>query len=278
MPIQAIIDADTANEIDDLYAIVYALHHPALEVVGLTSTHFRIHDEAPSDSVLASQHLNERLLDLCDKTHIPHPRGANQWMGKAWGGTEPVESPAVDFIIDTARSYSPDRKLTFIGMGAMTNLASAVKKAPEIIPHLDCHLMALWYDSVRGVWDKNEFNVRNDLNALDYLFNADGLELSIMTATTSKALRFDRESTFAALASLGALGACLKERWIDHAPSSERWVMWDLALVVAICEPGLVTSKRVLTPPENTQREVCVYDSICVEGMVRAFWNRFPKV
>ncbi len=42
-----LIDADTANEVDDLYAIVRALIEPKFDVVGLNSTQWQISHYPP---------------------------------------------------------------------------------------------------------------------------------------------------------------------------------------------------------------------------------------
>ena len=51
VPIPLIVDADTANEVDDLYAIAIALLAPELDVRGLTSAQYHTQERAPRDSV-----------------------------------------------------------------------------------------------------------------------------------------------------------------------------------------------------------------------------------
>jgi purine nucleosidase len=271
-----IIDADTANEIDDLYAIVYAVKNPVLDIVGVCSTHFKVHDDAPADSVSESQKLNEELLHLLKRTDIPHPKGGNVWMGKAWGGTEPSDNDAVRFIIDTARKMPQGNKLILACQGAMTNAASALCIAPDIKPKISLYLMGFYYNAETKVWNKNEFNVRNDLNAADYLLNLEGLDLHIMTGTTSIAYKFTRADTFKRLDDLATPEAqYLKKRWIDfsHSANSTTWIMWDVALLQAISNPGLAKETKVITPAENTHREINVHTSIDLERMYDDFWN-----
>lgn len=274
--IPVIIDADTANEIDDLYAIVRAVREPCFEVKAVCSTHWRIHDRAPQDSVGESQKLNQELLRLLGRTDIPHPRGGNRWMGYAWGGTEPSDSDAVRFIIETARTMPEGRKLVLISQGAMTNAASAVALAPDILSKISVYLMGFFCDPETGVWNKNEFNVRNDLNAADYLLNKKGLDLHVMTATTSIHYKFPREDAFARLDAAGPVGRCLKERWMEISPDSKAWVMWDVALIQAIAKPFLARQKTVFTPPENTRREVCIYTWVDTAAMYEDFWTALP--
>jgi purine nucleosidase len=267
-----IIDADTGNEIDDLYAIARALKSD-LEIIGLCSAHYRVHDAAPADSVEVSHALNLGLLESARRNDVPAYKGSNNWMGKAWGGTEPADSDAARFIIQAAGDVPEGQKLCVAVQGAMTNVASAIALEPSIAERLDVHLMGFRYEPESGIWNKNEFNVRNDLNAADYLLNCRELSLHIMTATTSHCYQYPREKTCRTLRGLGPLQDMLVDRWEEFAPASINWIMWDLALIQAIIDPSLATTRRVLTPPENEPREVAIYDTIDVERMMADFFE-----
>jgi purine nucleosidase len=74
---RVIVDADTANEVDDLFAIARALVAPEFQVEGLTSALWR-HRGTPT-SVELSQSLNEKLLDHAGlRDTIPHPQGSEE--------------------------------------------------------------------------------------------------------------------------------------------------------------------------------------------------------
>lgn len=271
---KVIIDADTGNEIDDLYAIARALKAPEFDILGLCSAHYRIHDNAPANSVEVSHALNLALLEYAGRTDIPAFKGSNNWMGKAWGGSAPADSAAARFVIQAARQLPANEKLSIIVQGAMTNVASAIALEPSIAERLEVYLMGFRYDFARGVWDKNEFNVRNDLNAADFLLSCAGLSLHIMTATTSNCYQYSKADTFRRLANRGRLQEMLVQRWTTFAPAENtHWVMWDLALVQAMINPSLATTRRVLTPPENKQREVEIFDTINVEAMTSDFFK-----
>ena len=171
-----LIDADTANEIDDLYAIVRALLAPGWDVKGLSSAQWN-HRLSPDNTVQESQKLNEDLLRLMGRTDIPAPTGSEMIMGKPWGGSDPRNSAAAQLMINTARAMPTGQKLPIVSLGAVTNVASALALAPDIIPKVSCYCLGGRYYADRQVWDKDEFNLRNDLNAINYLFNLEGLEL-----------------------------------------------------------------------------------------------------
>lgn len=272
-----ILDADTANEIDDLYAIVRMLKQDKFEVLGLNSAQW-FHYLGERDSVQASQELNEDLLEILDRRDLPALLGSAEPMGRPWGGNDPKNSVAARFIIEQAKAMPEGEKLNVVCIGASTNLASAIKLAPEIAPKVRAHLLGFRYDFEKGVWNKSEFNIRRDLNAADYLLNKHDLELHIMTATVSGDLKVDREPFFADQEKMGELGQYLTARWIEHAPEARQWTMWDLALVIALIHPEMASEIEVTTPPENFERRVFLYDSIDAGAMIEDYRNTvLPK-
>ena len=89
------LDADTANEMDDLYAVAQVILDPEMDIAALGSAHFnnveigtkgRWHQydvaadlDRGLNTVAASQAENEAILKMLERTDIPHPRGA-QWL------------------------------------------------------------------------------------------------------------------------------------------------------------------------------------------------------
>ncbi len=271
-----LIDSDSGNEIDDLYAIARALTAPELEIIGLNSAHWEFHPEAGDSSVDVSQGLNDDLLRYFKKSFIPHKRGA-EGMLRFWDEPIPRPSAASEFIIEKAREMEGKDKLNVVTLGAVTNVASAIIMDPEIIPKIRLYSMAFKYDPKFKVWNKNEFNVRGDLDAMDVLLNTDGLEMFIMTATTSQNFIFTKEETRKYLQRKGPEWDFLLNKWEEKFPDSDTWIMWDVALIEAIINPDLVKLEQVLTPPENKQRTVNVYTALNKEMMLAEFWSSVNK-
>ena len=271
-PLTVVIDADTANEIDDLYAIVRALLEPRFRVIGLSSAQWN-HRLSPSDTMLRSQAINQDLLRLMKRPDIPAPLGAEMILGKPWGGTEPSDSPAAQFIIRAARGMPRGEKLTVVSIGATTNLASAISLAPDIVPKLACYILAGKYYADRRVWDKDEFNVRNDLNATNFLFNTEGLELHVMPVNILFEFKFEQKATIEGLMGKGEVWDYLANRWLSFAPGHGQWIMWDLALMQALARPELATESEVNPPPENTQRKIFAYTRVDLAGMHKDWWD-----
>lgn len=278
------LDADTGNEMDDLYAIAHLVKSDKIDLIGLSSAHFNnadlnvfekwnAYDAATLRPVEESQRLNEEILAALDRMDIPHPMGADRQIGRAWGQQDPRDSPAAQAIITEARKMKGEEKLHVLTLGAMTNIATALMLAPDIKDKIRLFSLGSWYTPESRAWNKSEFNIRCDLNAFDYLLNLEGLDFTIMTTTTSFALKFDRDETYAKLDENVAIEKILADRWRVHNPQDKTRVMWDLALVEAYLHPEWSKISQVMTPPENTQRKVNVFTEIEADKMKVEFWR-----
>ncbi len=271
-----IIDADTGNEMDDLFAITRALLEENIEVIGLSSAQWFNHPDATDSTVWVSQLLNMEILKTLNMKHIPHPVGANGPL-RYWGNPVPNKSPAAEYIIKRANELSSGEKLNVVVLGAPTNLASALIMKPEIAEKIRCYQMGLKFEPMKKIWDKNEFNTRNDLDAMDYLLNNEQLEMWIMTATTSADLVFTRDEIFKLMDGKQGVWEILVNRWRSKYPEHEEWIMWDLAIIEAIIHPDLATVREMYVPDENTQRKVHVYTRINVKSMKKDFFKSIKE-
>jgi purine nucleosidase len=270
--VSMIIDSDSGNEIDDLFAITVALIDTTIDIIGLTSAQWNMHPNADDSSVYVSQKINEDLLRLHDKMDIPHPLGASDQTGY-WGDTKPIPSPAATFILEEVKKLSYNEKLNVVTLGAATNLATAIMLDSSIVKKIVWFGMGFKYNEKTRVWDKNEFNVRNDLDAMDFLMNREGLETHIMTATTSRSFIFGRVESFDFIESRGPKWDYLVDRWKEIDPKGRERIMWDVALIQAIMNPDMVTEKEVSTPGENVSRRVYAYTWIDEKKMKREYWR-----
>tara|TARA_S200000501_G_scaffold52664_1_gene42779 strand:- start:668 stop:1627 length:960 start_codon:yes stop_codon:yes gene_type:complete len=277
--ISLIIDADTANEVDDAFAIARALVEPRFNIKGLCSAQWHTQANAPNDSVGRSQQMNEDLLALMGKSAIPHPMGSNTPMVSQ---LRAQPSPAASLIINEAHKMPSGEKLTVLTLGPATNVASAILIDPSILPKLKCCYLGLWYNIKDQTWNKREFNSDNDPNALDVLLNTQNLELEIMTATTSKALVFEKKQVNNHFKGKGEVFDYLITLWDNYDrfwqekdPEKKYWIMWDVALIEALAKPNLCQKKKVITPHDNFKRDIVIYSKIDEEAMEADFWASF---
>lgn len=282
-----ILDADTGNEMDDLYAIVSVLFDSEAELLALNSAHFNNVDllvdsfwhVAPTNglnTVVESQRFNELLLKYTGKENISHPLGANRMVGLSWGLTTPRPSAAAQKIIDEVKHLSAGETLDILILGAVTNIASAIQLDTTIVKKIRVYMLGARYYADKKVWDKDEFNIRNDLNGFNYLLNHPQLDLHVMPVNVAFDLKFQRTVCKELLSKPDSLSQLLLIRW-DEVHAGKQWIMWDLALVDAFLHSEWATEISCKTPPENKQRVIKVYSKINAEKMEADFWKKMNQ-
>ncbi len=278
--VRVIVDADTANEIDDLYAIVRVLVAPEFRVEGVTSAHFTRSTES-NDTVHKSQLLNEQILDAMQlRDSIPHPIGGDRSMSSP---SSPVDSPAARLIIEKAHAGTEDDKLLVFALGACTNLASAL----VIDPTIESKVIFAFIDGdfKDGQWGPGIFNWRNDIHAVKAIFESNVEYIHMPARSVSVDMKLTKRDVDEHLKGRGGVWYLLVERWetFPRTAKSESKVMWDVALIEAWLRPELATPVVVGAPiihsatqveqnPSNP-RKIKVFEAIDAAGMERDFWQ-----
>lgn len=146
MALPLLIDTDPGC--DDALAILLALEHADLDVVGLTT----VHGNAPTSDTTENA---RKILELFDRQdvpiaagselplldpletaeHIHGPNGIKGELPEPTETTEPVDAHGAQFIVDMAREY--EGELTLAAVGRLTNVAIALSLEPALPDMLD---------------------------------------------------------------------------------------------------------------------------------------------
>lgn len=161
--VDAVLDTDAYNEIDDQFAIAYFLKHSdRINPRGLFAAPFlNERSVSPEDGMEKSYHEILKLLALCGREEmIPSVyRGSKAFLPDE---RTPVLSPAAERLIELSRDYSAENPLYVVAIGAITNIASAML----IDPTLTDRIVLVWLGGHGRVWpDTREFNLWQDVAA-----------------------------------------------------------------------------------------------------------------
>lgn len=278
--IKVIFDADTGNEIDDMPAIVLALKSAKFDALAVTAAQWNRVEVCGRQTMQESWELNNRILQLLEMEHIPSLKGSELAVGQGqhWGDkTGTAFNEASDFIVRKAMEMPEGEKLIVIVTGSATNVASAIISEPKIVEKLAVYFIGTKYDFERGAFNKNEFNVRSDLNAVETLFDTEKLELHVMPANICTDLKVSKNDIDTRLKSEEGIDGMLKERWNKVNKDETDWIMWDFAIVQALLNPQWTKEALRNTPPENTPRKIYVYSEINSAAIMDDFWKVFLK-
>ncbi len=136
-PKKVILDTDIGDDIDDAFALALAVKSPELKIIGVCI----------ENAIDGRTKIALKLLHLKGRDDIPVAKGlevpglvgkpqANQVSWSIdYDLTKPCKLNTVDFIISKVKE-SPG-EITIINIGPLTNIATALRKSPEIKGMID---------------------------------------------------------------------------------------------------------------------------------------------
>ena len=157
-----VLDTDTYNEIDDQFALAYALLSPeemTVEAIYAAPFH-NTRSDSPGDGMEKSYEEILRLLNFLGRSAEGFAfRGSIDYIGF---DRKPQENAAVRDLIDKAMASADDDPLYVVAIGAITNVASALLLEPEIIKKI----VIVWLGGHNLNWPHTrEFNLMQDVPA-----------------------------------------------------------------------------------------------------------------
>lgn len=158
--IDVALDTDTYNEIDDQFALAYLLSSKEkLNTKAIyAAPFFNARSNGPEEGMEKSYAEIKNILSLM-KENVEVFKGSKSYLPDE---NTPVESDAADDLIKRAKSYSAEKPLYVVAIGVITNIASALIKAPEIAENI----VIVWLGGhARHFHDTNEFNMKQDIAA-----------------------------------------------------------------------------------------------------------------
>ena len=183
--IDAVLDTDTFNEIDDQFALSYLIRSTErIRVRGLyAAPFFNQHSSGPADGMERSYQEILNLLRLAGRRDLEAVtfRGSERYLPSE---TEAVDSPAARALIAEAMAHTPEAPLYVVAIGAITNVASAVLLEPAIRERI----VIVWLGGHSFEWpNTEEFNMRQDVAAARVGFGggAAGVQLPGMGVVSS---------------------------------------------------------------------------------------------
>ncbi|MCY4465612.1 MAG: nucleoside hydrolase [Chloroflexi bacterium] len=303
--VRCVIDTDTRNEIDDQYALAWALlSQDSLQIDGIYAAPYsflrrldelRAADRARQNPAAATdeerallpKYMNQlgRLdaagTDINDLTQIDPQslimvepgrgmelsyheillccekmgmdcgdnvfRGADRYLQSL---DAPVESEATAHLIEQARTASPESPLYVLAVGALTNVASALLLAPDIIERIVVVWTAGYPTTVMDV-EQPSFNMEQDILASQLLFDSGVPLVYIPGFHVGAQLSLSLPEMEAWVRGKGAIGDYL--HWLyTHNPHyafqgisghfARSWIIWDLVNIAWLLSPGWLPS------------------------------------
>lgn len=189
-----------------------------------------------------------RLLDRMGKRAENFVfRGVTDYVGSR---KEPLHAPAVDDLVERARSASEDDPLYVVCIAAISNIASAILSAPDI----SHRIVVVWLGGHALDWPHTaEFNLRQDIGGAQVLFdnNVPLVHVPCMGVTTHLTTTIAEVERY--VEPMGEIGAFLAKRFKDYCDDQVGWSkeIWDMAPIGWLIDPdwapSVIRAKPILT-------------------------------
>ena len=235
--LRVVIDTDTYNEIDDQFAVTYALLSPErLSVEAIYAAPFtNDRSSGPGDGMQKSY---DEILRLLARLHVPSEglvyHGSTEYQT---GRAEPERSPAALDLIEKAMASPEDSPLYVLAIGAITNVASAMLIEPEIIQHM----VVVWLGgNPLAVPQVSEFNLMQDPRASALMFDSGLPLIQVPCLGVASHLLTTQTELDQAIRGRNAISDFLYERFVSYASDHFAWAkeIWDISTVAYLLNPN----------------------------------------
>ncbi len=260
--LNAVIDTDTYNEVDDQFAIVFALRSPErLNVSAIYAApfffrgapHFNLRSTSPQDGMLRSYDEIQKVTGMIGRSEVPTYKGSDRFLA---GEETPVASHSATDLIE--RAMSTEGHLYVIALGALTNIASAIIMEPRI----RAKIVVVWLGGHELHWSHTrEFNLSQDTLATRIVFDSGvalvhvpcfGVASHLVTTLAELEAHIDGRSEIGTY-----LTGIVRNYTNDHFAWSKP--IWDISTVAHLLDeswiPAEVVTSPMLTADETWERD-----------------------
>ena len=245
--VRMVLDTDTYNEIDDQFAVTYALLSPeqmSVEAI-YAAPFFNSRSTGPADGMEKSYQEILRLLNFLNVDSDGFAfRGSIDYLS---ADLTPQDNDAVRDLVDKAMASTDDDPLYVVAIGAITNVASAILMQPEIIKKI----VVVWLGGHALHWHNSiEFNLKQDVRAARVVLDCGVPFVMIPCAGVTSHLHTTLPELEAYLQGTSRIGDYLCQIFKEYRPNTfaTSSIIWDIATIAWLIDPGWIPTNLVHSP------------------------------
>jgi hypothetical protein len=245
--LRMVLDTDTYNEIDDQFAVTYALLAPEkLRVEAIYAAPF--HNDRSSGPGDGMEKSYEEILRLLERLRVNPDglvyRGSTGYLTSAPG---PHRSEAALDLVERAMRSPEDDPLYVVAIGAITNVASALLIEPEIARKI----VVVWLGGQpHHLPFTHEFNFSQDPDASRLMFDCGVPLVQIPCLQVASHLLTTKSELEETLKGRNAISDFLYERFCEYSQDHFAWAkeIWDISTIAYLMNEAFVPTFVVPAP------------------------------
>ena len=245
--INVILDTDTYNECDDQFALAYMIKSQDIfniEAITIAPFSHKIKNVNSKDSQDLS--YNE-VLKVCKWLNFDTLnkvfKGSTDYLQNGYD----KNNQAIDKIIEVALK---NEKTYIMSIGAITNIALAIKKEPKIINKIE----VIWLGGHSLLQNNNlEYNFKQDIEALRFVFSSKVKLTIIPCKNVASNLKTSIYELNHYLKNKNELCNYLIDRFYNdgYHGVQERRVIWDISVIAYMINKEWFTYEDISCPNIN---------------------------
>ena len=247
MATKLILDTDIGTDIDDAWALLLALASPELDLRCVTLVHADLEVRAK---------IALKLLKLAGRADVPVAKGISQPLTPGarlhWGGYEGTETDfsdinpadatedAVDRIVEIVKAHPGE--IAIAPIGPLTNIAAALRKAPEIVKMVRrCYIMVSTFNGLGPENAAQEHNARVDPVATKTVLES-GMPITLvgLNVTTQTRLQWEDVCRLQGKNPLADYIHAMTEQFCKRILNRDWMHMHDPLALAAAVEPDVI--------------------------------------
>ncbi len=242
--INVILDTDTYNECDDQFALAYMIKSQDIFNINAITVAPYSHTKRNETVISGQEKSYNEILKICNWLNFDTEnkvfKGSQDYICNGYK----EDNDAVNKIIEIALQ---NEKTYIMAIGAITNIALAIKKEPKIVEKIE----VIWLGGNKlGYKDNLEYNFKQDIEAVKIVFNSK-VNLTVFPCqnVVSK-LKIDINTLKENLTNKSKLCNYLIDRFYNdgyHGVQKER-VIWDISVIAYMINSNWFLFKQVSCP------------------------------
>ena len=242
--INIILDTDTYNECDDQFALSYLIK--SQDMFNIEAITVAPYSHTKSDvKVIDGQELSyNEILKICNWLNFDTINKVFKGsIGYIQNGYD-ENNDAVNKIIEIALK---NNKTYILGIGAITNIALAIKKEPKIIDRIEI----IWLGGNEIEYKDNlEYNFKQDIEAVKIVFDSTVKMTILPCKNVVSDLRIDIAELKSKLDNKKELNKYLIERFYNdgYHGIQETRVIWDISVIAYMINKNWFETEKISCP------------------------------
>ena len=245
--VSMVLDTDTYNEIDDQFALVYALL--SKESFKLEAVYAAPFSNNRADNPTLGMELSyEEILRILEKMKVEPQnfafKGSKNYLAQ---DLKPESSPAAEDLVNRALNHSPENPLYVVPVGAITNIANAILLKPEITNNI----VVIWLGGNAHNWpNTREFNMMQDKAAANVILDSGVPFVQFPCAGVVSSFYTTVPEMEEYLKGHNEISDYLLEIFKDYHKNHFAWskVLWDMTAVTYLINRDWTPSQLVHAP------------------------------